>query len=68
MKNLKLGVIGCANVAERHMIPAIKAMSGLELVAVASRTKEKAELYAQKNGLVFLEGKEIVKAWQKWSK
>lgn len=34
--------------AERSMIPAIKATREFELVAVASRTKEKAELFADK--------------------
>jgi hypothetical protein len=48
MKKLKIGVIGCANVAERYMIPAIKAINEFELIAVASRTKEKAELFADK--------------------
>ena len=29
---------------------------------------DKAEDYAKKHGLVFLEGKEIINAWSKWSK
>jgi NDP-hexose-3-ketoreductase len=48
MRNIKIGVIGCANVAERLMIPAIKATDGFDLVAVASRTKEKAASFANK--------------------
>ncbi len=48
MEKIRIGVIGCANVAERYMIPAIKASSYFELVAVASRTKEKAENFAGK--------------------
>ena len=48
MKKIKIGVIGCANVAERYMIPAIKATSGLELKAIASRSKEKAVFFADK--------------------
>lgn len=48
MTNLKIGVIGCANVAERCMIPAIKATDGIELIAVSSRTKEKANYFADK--------------------
>jgi len=48
MKRIKIGVIGCANVAERCMIPAIKTTDEFELIAVASRTKEKAELFADR--------------------
>ena len=48
MRNIKIGVIGCANVAERLMIPAIKATDEFDLVAVASRTKEKAASFANK--------------------
>lgn len=48
MKRLRIGVIGCANVAERCMLPAIKATNEFELVAVASRKKEKAESFAGK--------------------
>ncbi len=45
---IKIGVMGCANIAEKCMIPAIKAINDFELVAVASRTKEKAEVFADK--------------------
>ena len=30
--------------------------------------KKKAKEYAEKKGLVFIEGKEIVEAWRKWSR
>jgi 3,4-dihydroxy 2-butanone 4-phosphate synthase len=33
-----------------------------------AQSKEKAKQYAIDNDLDFLEGKEIVKAWKKWSK
>ena len=44
--------------------------SGCEIMGDDGKalSKEKAQKYAEKNGLVFLEGKEILKAWQKWSK
>jgi predicted dehydrogenase len=48
MKKIKIGVIGCANVAERCMLPAIQAADDFTLVAVASRTKEKAETFADR--------------------
>ncbi len=48
MQKLNIGVMGCASIAERSMIPAIKAMHGMNLVAVASRSKQKAENFAAK--------------------
>jgi dTDP-3,4-didehydro-2,6-dideoxy-alpha-D-glucose 3-reductase len=43
---LRLGVLGCANIAKRSVIPAILSIPDYELIAVASRTKEKANEYA----------------------
>jgi NDP-hexose-3-ketoreductase len=43
-------------VAERCMIPAIKALDEFELIAVASRTKEKAEIFAEKFSCKAIEG------------
>jgi len=55
---------------------ALLTMAGLIPVAVGSEMmsnedggslpKEKTRAYAEKNGLVFLEGKEIIEAWNKW--
>ena len=44
--------------------------SGCEIMDDNGRalSKDKAEEYAKKHGLVFLDGKEIVEAWKKWSK
>jgi 3,4-dihydroxy 2-butanone 4-phosphate synthase len=44
--------------------------SGCEIMGDDGKAlqKEKAKEYADKNGLVFLEGKEIVEAWKRWSK
>jgi 3,4-dihydroxy 2-butanone 4-phosphate synthase len=44
--------------------------SGCEIMGDDGKalSKTKAEQYADENNLVFLEGKEIVKAWKKWSK
>ena len=44
---LKVGVMGCASIAQRAMIPAILECENTALVAVASRTQEKAEEFAQ---------------------
>ncbi|MDF1672022.1 MAG: Gfo/Idh/MocA family oxidoreductase [Vicingaceae bacterium] len=46
MNKLKIGVLGCANIAKRNVIPAILEIEGLELIAVASRAQEKADEYA----------------------
>jgi len=44
--------------------------SGCEMIGNNGRalTKENAKKYAEDNNLVFIEGKEIVEAWKKWSK
>ena len=44
--------------------------SGCEIMGDDGKalSKDKAEEYAKKHGLVFLDGKEIVEAWKKWSK
>ena len=46
MKKLYIAVMGCAAIAERSMIPAIKAVPEWNLVAVASRSTEKAKSFA----------------------
>lgn len=43
MNKLSIGVLGCANIAKRSVIPAMLGTEELELVAVASRVKEKAK-------------------------
>ena len=45
---IKIGVLGCASIAHRSIIPAIKDLSAkFKLVAVASRSIDKAELFAK---------------------
>ena len=51
MERPKIGVMGCANIAQRLMIPAIQTMKEQwELVGIASRTREKADRFAQMFG------------------
>lgn len=50
MKAIKFGVMGCASVAKRLMLPAMMEVSSIELVAIASRTLEKASAYAAEFG------------------
>lgn len=51
MKKIRIGILGCAQIAQRSMIPAILSMpTQFELVAVASRTEQKAVTFAQTFG------------------
>ncbi len=51
-KKLHIGVLGCSSFAVRSMLPAIKDMcEEFELVAIASRTKEKAVKFADTFGI-----------------
>jgi dTDP-3,4-didehydro-2,6-dideoxy-alpha-D-glucose 3-reductase len=47
---VKIGVLGCASVAERLMIPAINASGVFKLAAIASRDLTKAESFAKRFG------------------
>lgn len=48
MDKIKIGVMGCASIAYRSVIPAILTLKDrFELVAIASRTEEKAKQYAE---------------------
>lgn len=52
MKKLKIGIIGCAQIAERSVIPAMQALPELfEVVGVASRSEATVRPYAEKLGV-----------------
>lgn len=51
MKKIRVGILGCSQIAKRYAIPAFTALSGVELVAIASRSLEKAEECAKEQGL-----------------
>ena len=54
---IKIGVLGCASIAKRSVIPAIKNLScKFELVAVASRSIDKAEVFASDFNCEAIEG------------
>ncbi len=57
-KKIRIGVMGCASVAHRYMIPAILDTQDLELVAIASRTLLKAKEYTDRFGGDAVEGYE----------
>ena len=56
MSNLRIGVLGCANIARRSVIPAIKSIVEYDLIAIASRTKEKASEFATEFDCEAVEG------------
>ena len=51
MKKNRVGILGCANIAEKYAIPAFKSLPNVELVAIASRERSKAEEFAARHGL-----------------
>jgi len=53
-----------------NMASVIPVGSGCEIMGDNGKalSKTKAKQYANKNGFIFLEGKDIIKAWKKWSK
>ena len=48
MKNIRWGFIGCGEVTERKSGPAFSQIEGSSVVAVMSRSKEKAQSYAER--------------------
>lgn len=48
MQRLKIGIMGCASIAERLMVPAIISSKMWDLKVVASRSKEKGQDFASK--------------------
>lgn len=49
MSRIRIGVMGCANIAQRSMIPAILSLKdNFELIAFSSRTNEKGIEFAEK--------------------
>ena len=44
---IRFGIVGCADIAWRAMGPALAECDEIELVAVASRTKDKADRFAK---------------------
>jgi predicted dehydrogenase len=51
VRRLKWGVLGAANIARKHVIPAILASERCELVAIASRDEERARAAAHDFGI-----------------
>src|SRR3989338_1710296 len=47
MNKLRVGILGCANVARKHAIHAFKSLEMAELTGIGSRDKDKAKAWAQ---------------------
>ncbi|WP_328335962.1 MULTISPECIES: Gfo/Idh/MocA family protein [unclassified Streptomyces] len=47
---LRIGVLGCADIARRRMLPALVAGQGIRVAAVASRDQEKAKSFSAQFG------------------
>lgn len=57
MRKIRIGILGCAAIAERSVIPAILALKDqYQLIAVASRTIEKANKFATKFSCEAIDG------------
>ncbi len=52
-KKLRIGILGCANVARKHAISAFKSLQIAELKGIASRDKEKAKAWAGEFSIPF---------------
>ncbi|WP_327429426.1 Gfo/Idh/MocA family protein [Streptomyces sp. NBC_01236] len=50
MAPLRIGVLGCADIARRRMLPAMAAAEGVEIAAIASRDTDRARRLAQRYG------------------
>jgi dTDP-3,4-didehydro-2,6-dideoxy-alpha-D-glucose 3-reductase len=56
MRKINLGVLGCASIAKREMLPAFLASDRFKLVAVASRSMAKAQAFAMEFNCEPIEG------------
>lgn len=52
LKEIRWGFIGCGEATEKKSGPAFEQIAGSSVVAVMSRSKEKAEAYARSRGIV----------------
>lgn len=65
MENLKVGIIGCGGIANNKHLPSIKALGGVDVVALCDIIQEKASKAAQQFGTddakVFEDYKDLLK-------
>jgi dTDP-3,4-didehydro-2,6-dideoxy-alpha-D-glucose 3-reductase len=58
VRPVRFGVVGCADIARRRVLPALRADSGVDLVAIASRDAAKAGRFAAEFGAAAIHGYE----------
>lgn len=46
-KEINIGILGCANIAQRFILPTLKEMDEFNILGIGSRTKEKADKFAK---------------------
>ena len=51
MKNVRWGILGCARIAERALIPALKQAPGAELLGIAARDASRAREWAGRHAI-----------------
>ncbi len=63
-QTIRIGFVGAGNNTRRRHIPGFRALRGIELVAVANRTKESGERVAKECGIARVHGdwREVVRA------
>lgn len=49
MKKIRVGILGTSQIADRYAVGAFKTLERVELVAISSRTPEKARAFAEKH-------------------
>jgi len=59
-ETIKVGVMGCAEIADRYMLSSIKSVKNCELTAVASRTIKKAQMFSEKFFCEPIQGYEVL--------
>ena len=47
-EKVKIGVLGCAKIAERFLIPAFQSLNEFDLVGISSRSQDAANNFAKK--------------------
>jgi dTDP-3,4-didehydro-2,6-dideoxy-alpha-D-glucose 3-reductase len=50
MRRLRIGIMGCASIAKKHVLPALQELPEYEIRAIASRDREKAEAFTREFG------------------
>jgi predicted dehydrogenase len=51
MKKIRIGILGVAEIAGRYAIPSFQSLENVELVAIASRSSDKAKEFAARHNL-----------------